>query len=430
MDNLRSLFFWIFDSIKGGAIREHYNEIKFIMENFSDSKTTQLKQSHQDKLLRHAVQTTAFYSKYKNYKRLQDFPVINKNIIRDDIQNFLSSDYSKKKLHKVTTSGSTGTPFSVYWDKKKLLRNAADFIYFYELANYNVGNKLYYLRSWNPINRKSKFSCWLKNMVMEESTVFTPQQIEQFIQRLSEDKTKKVLWGYASSFTAISQVIAGRSYPDMVKSIITGSESLPDLTKRQLKEVFECPVISRYSNIENGLLAQQCDKYSEEFHINYGSYQVEVLSMEGDYHVAPGERGRVVITDLFNYALPMIRYDTGDIAVYYENSECEMKTPVFSIVEGRKCDCVTNTSGELLSAHLITNMMWKYEDIMQFQFIQEGEKTYLIKLNCAKSFVRDNEIVQDYKNILGDDAQIELMYVSEIPLLKSGKRKYIVNNCH
>ena len=74
--------------------------------------------------------------------------------------------------------------------------------------------------------------------------------------------------------------------------------------------------------------------------------------------------------------------------------------------------------------------MWKYEDIMQFQFIQEGEKTYLIKLNCAKSFVRDNEIVQDYKNILGDDAQIELMYVSEIPLLKSGKRKYIVNNCH
>jgi len=133
----------------------------------------------------------------------------------------------------------------------------------------------------------------------------------------------------------------------------------------------------------------------------------------------------VVVTDLFNYSMPMIRYDTGDIACFENNKD---NIPAFKKVEGRKVDVVYNTKGELLSLHVIGSLMAKYSDLKQFQFIQEGKTDYVIRLNTAVEFQSVSQLVRECKACLGENSHIQVAYLDEIPLLASGKRREVVNN--
>lgn len=72
--------------------------------------------------------------------------------------------------------------------------------------------------------------------------------------------------------------------------------------------------------------------------------------------------------------------------------------------------------------------MWQYTEIIQYQLIQEGRKEYTIKINVNSTFSREARLIQEFKTYLGEDAVIIIKYVSEIPLLSSGKRKFVVNN--
>jgi phenylacetate-CoA ligase len=362
---------------------------------------------------------------------LKNFQVINKNIIRENFNDFISDDYEKAKLYKVTTSGSTGTPFMVYQDKNKRRRHIADNIYFNELANTYIGSKLYYFRIWNKVNIKSSLVCWLQNLSMQDAGVLSDSRLNAVIRLIIKDTSTKSLLAYASTFEAIGNHLS-RHYtkpvPARINAVISMSETLPDYIKKQLTYLLSCPVISRYSNMENGFLAQQCIADNEEYHINYASFFIEVLDLEKDEAVSDGEMGRIVVTDLFNFAMPLIRYDTGDIGVMDNTSNCLLKTPVFRKIEGRRVDFISDTKDNLLSPHVITNTMWKYSEIKQFQFVQIDASNYIIKLNYeGNNYARESELIADLKNYLGPDAIISVEYFSEIPMLASGKRKKIIN---
>ena len=90
-------------------------------------------------------------------------------------------------------------------------------------------------------------------------------------------------------------------------------------------------------------------------------------------------------------------------------------------------DAIYNTDGELLSSFIITNSMWNYPELVQYQFIQVGKNKYLFKLNLEGEFKNEAKLIDDFKKYLGKDAIIIIEYVSEIPLLDSGKRKKVMN---
>ena len=80
-------------------------------------------------------------------------------------------------------------------------------------------------------------------------------------------------------------------------------------------------------------------------------------------------------------------------------------------------DLIYNTSGSLVSSYIITNNMWKYLEIKQYQFIQTGEKEYLFKLNVDVPFEREKELVDEFSGYFGEGCSISVEYVKEIPLL-------------
>jgi len=90
-------------------------------------------------------------------------------------------------------------------------------------------------------------------------------------------------------------------------------------------------------------------------------------------------------------------------------------------------ETIYDTQSEPISSFTITNNMWKYIELAQYQFIQISENGYKFKLNSQKKFLREEELVMEFKGYLGEDARIKVEYVDEIPLLSSGKRKKVLN---
>lgn len=423
---LRNYFFWSIDFLLGGTISKHLNEVDSAILHPQDNNS----EIDLSKILCHSIKSTKYYQSLSPGSNLEKFPVTNKTIIRESFDLFLSDKFNFSELIPVVTSGSTGTPFKTYQDKNKKNRNYADTIYFAGKAGYKIGHRLLYLKIWAKQKMKNPFSYWMQNMRPIDVIKLDEKQIAGLIKEMESQKSIFGILGYSSALELVCQYL-DKYHPAPVKakvnSIITMSESLNEYTKASLQKYFGVPAVSRYSNLENGIIAQQETNGSGRFLVNTASYFVEILKMDSDEAAADGELGRIVVTDLFNYAMPMIRYDTGDLGAI-ERDATNPGRIYLSRVEGRKLDMLYDTSGNIVSSYIMYKNMWQYTEIKQYQLIQEGEKDYIFKINADKSFNREAQLVFEFKSYLGSDANFIVEYVDEIPLLASGKRRKLVNN--
>ncbi|WP_299179783.1 CoF synthetase [uncultured Aquimarina sp.] len=427
-EKIRNISFWIVDFVSGGKVRKHYRDIKDSIENPSEKAVIDKQSKFLEDVLKHAVTSTVFY-KDINPENLENFPVVNKEIVRSSYQEIQSQKHKNSKKVGVSTSGSTGASFTVYQDINKKARNTADIIYFSELCGFYIGYKLFYLRFWNMFKKKNKLASFFQNITPIDVFDLSSDSIKDLVNVLKNDKSNKGMLGYASSFDKICKYLdtinSGPIYCKL-RSVIGMSERLDPLTKRSMKKYFDVDMVSRYSNAENGMIAQQPSQ-KEYFTINWASYYVEILDFNNDIRVTPGTLGRIVITDLFNYDTPMIRYDTGDIGIMNYIEDENITRLVLTKVEGRKMDMIRSTSGEILSTSILL-VINKYKEVKQRQIIQKTENQYLIKLKTENNvFEKENEFIKEFKEYLGEDALIKLEYVSEIPLLNSGKQRAIIN---
>lgn len=432
--NLRKWGFWSLDWFRGSPVADHYRSVRQQLEATDQDKFRAEREETLRVLLQHAVDTVPYYQGMGQAENLlhTHFPIVNKNLIRAQLDRFLSTAYRKEELVGVTTSGSTGTPFTVFQDRRKRHRHTADNIFLNEQAGCELGSRLYYLRVWNKLVDHHPVHYWMQNIrKIEASRLDGPSLEQELFRPLQQDTRTKSLLAYASTYEAIARYLqsaAGTTGFSRVNTIISMSETLPEPVRRFLADYFHCPVVSRYSNMECGFIAQQMHGADERYQVNTASYHVEVLELGRDVPVAPGQRGRIVVTDLYNYAMPLIRYDTGDIGILgYGSSRSDEWPPFLERIEGRRVDFISDVHGNLISPHTITNSMWMFPEIHQFQLIQTGDRFFLLKLNVDDGFERESEMINTLKDYLGKEAEIRIEFVQEIPPLSSGKRKKIVN---
>lgn len=415
---IRELIFWTFDFMQGGKVNYQLRDIKYKFNNGVHHDALQ-------NILSHAIQFTHFYKNFDK-NNFNSFPIINKTLIRNEIDDFICHLVKKEQLFKAITSGSTGTPFIVFHDQEKKQRNTADTIFFAGKAGYKLGEPLHYFKIWNKINRKGPVKAFMENIIAQDVTSMSDHNIFKLLERLKKKKSLHFI-GYSSAYDALINYIIRSEYDTKdikIKSAIAMSEGISEETKKLMHMFFGVHCVSRYSNVENGIIAQQ-PIGKTYFEINHASYHVEILKMDKNEPAELGETGRIVVTDLYNFAMPLIRYDTGDVAIMEKNSATGINQ--LSKIEGRKMDLVYDTTGNLVSSFTITNQMWKYPEIIQYQFIQKEKKKYLFILNIDKPFVREPELIEEFKIYFGSDADFFIEYVNEIPLLNSGKRKKVIN---
>ncbi|MCM1140629.1 MAG: hypothetical protein NC453_18820 [Muribaculum sp.] len=375
-------------------------------------------------LLVHATSTVEAYKTYKTKTSLSEYPVVNKNILRENIDKHLSIKYDRAKLITTTTSGSTGTPFTIYFNPTKIKRHRAALMYWNERAGATLGKRLFYLRVWNNVNKKGRLSQMIENIIPIEVSHFTKEDCDKLLKSIADYKKEVAILGFSSALSELSKYIEEDNVPRNIKGVLAMSEHLPESVRHDIQKKIGCSVFARYSNMENGFIAQQFDD-SGEYLINTADYIVEILKLDSDKPAEEGEMGRIVVTDLYNYAMPFIRYDTGDLGAIRRRDDGKL---VLSSVEGRKTDVILDVNGNPVSSHIITNTLWSFNEISQFQFIQKTATEYVFRLNMnGKQFGREAELAKAIKNYLGDSASISFEYVNEIPVLNSGKRRFVIN---
>ncbi|MBV1887795.1 MAG: CoF synthetase [Urechidicola sp.] len=426
LDRIRNRSYRFIDYIQGRHVKNHYDDIKFMMRNYGSEKAIQKRAAYLNDILNHAVTTTTFFKNYQNFKSIEDFPVANRNIIADNFEDFKSYKFSKRNTHEVSTSGSTGVPFKTLHNKHKCLRHNAEVIYLGERANFTFGQKLVYFKLWPKLRYKN----WILNKYHHSVLALEDNDIERLLKEIKGECRTGML-GYSSAFERICKYLDKSNKKPLkdcnVNSIISMSERLNDYTKKAVKKYFKTTIVSRYSTMELGIMAQEELNRVGHFKINSGTFYIEIFDMNLDKPVKNGTYGRIIVTDLFNYAVPLIRYDTGDVGqLEIIKNEKGEEEPFLVNIEGRKLDLILNTKGEILPSQ-ISMYMAKYGNFKQFQFVQCGEKEYILKLNTDKKVEEEEKLIYEYKSVLGDDANVKIEYVEGIPLLGSGKKKEVEN---
>jgi len=428
---VRANAFWLLDLIKGKQVRTALKEIEYINSLGSLDPTLRSYQvSRTKRLLEHATRTTRYYSNFMG-RTIEEFPVVNKNTIRESYDQFLSCAYEKHELVTMQTSGSTGTPFICYQNIEKKKRVYAEVLYYCEKAGYKLGDKLVYLRAITRKNNKGKIKQWMQNEELLDCSMLNKEKISEILRRMRKviKKPGAVIIGYPSTFETILEYIDKEkiniSYK--INGIITSSELLHDDVRTRLTDTFNCKCFSRYANEENGFLGQDLPEQPNVFLINEANYLIEVIRLDSDDSANEGEVGRIVVTDLYNYAMPMIRYDTGDIGAISTIEVGGVIRRAITQFGGRRVDVIYDVNGNRVSPYAINNNLSLFDEISQYQFIQESKSRYTLKLTLKGELFRREELKKLLLGFLGEEAILEIETVEQIPVLSSGKRKQIVN---
>lgn len=417
---IRRMGFWTLDALRGGTIKKYQRHLKNVLDSGNGDAVALYN------LLSYASNHVPFYQNISP-ESIKNFPVVTKQNYREDFNGFRSDEFlEENKLHKVYTSGSSGTPFMAYQNVDKLKWHQAGLININNNIGWKLGDRFLFMRSWGIDHSSSKMKLWLSNTIPSSVMDFDDNRKEELRQLLIKDKTLYHILGYASALESLSLYLMKKGTTPAklgIKTVIADSENLTSTAKATIEKAFGCPVLNRYGNNENGIIALT-KPFDDSMYINYPEYYVEILKMDSDEPVEEGECGRIVLTDLYNYAFPFIRYDTGDLGVGSKiiNGQCF----VISQFMGRVSSSLTDTNGNLLGEAIITAFFDDLFEVGRWQIAQVGQKSYEVRLEQAGDN-QESVIIKKALRCFGDDAEVNVKHVDQIKQGKNGKFAVVVN---
>jgi phenylacetate-CoA ligase len=205
------------------------------------------------------------------------------------------------------------------------------------------------------------------------------------------------------------------------KQVRTISEALPDGLAEAIREAWGASVADVYSTRETGYLALQCPQ-TGAYHVQAESAIVEVLREDGA-RCAPGELGRVVVTALHNFACPLVRYDTGDLAMAGAPCACGRTLPTLERIAGRVRNMLVLPSGQRLWPSIAGRELARAVPVRQFQVVQESLEAVRVLLVVARPLERAEEerVAAIVRRALGHPFRVAVEYRDAIARSASGK---------
>ena len=369
---------------------------------------------------------------------LRKLPVINKADVRENMHlGIMSNNHDKRKIQKVTTSGSTGEPFTVHAEKKQLEMRAAATLRSTEWTGWRFGDR--HVRLWHkhlsmkPIEiLKERLDAFFTNRKFIPAYEISEENLGIFLKDIMSDRPV-LLDGYAESYNIIAQCIRGGYTGHKPRGIMSSGQTLPVESRRRIEDAFGCKVYDKYGAREfAGGVAYQCEKQDTGYHVVAECNIVEIVDIDGN-PVKPGETGFILITELNNYAMPLVRYKLGDFAVAVDQDEtcaCGRGLPLIGPVEGRIQATIFGVDKQLIPGTFFARLFSNYDyAIRQFQVVQAefGEVTLkIVKANRYTDSVLE-DVLKEIKSHLGDKIKVTIEFVDVIPLGRTGKRHHSVS---
>jgi phenylacetate-CoA ligase len=356
------------------------------------------------------------------FKRLKAFPILTKEIIRNNNQNILTK---KVDLIKNSTSGSTGIQTEIYIDKSEQSLFRAIQTTWWKWAGFKMGEPIFQtgLATHRSIEKR------LKDLFFRTHYQFafglTENNTEKGLNWAR--KTKPFLGGYASSLFVISELAEYKGIK--MKSAVSWGDKLFDHYRKNIERVFGCKVFETYGTGEGLMLGAQKDL--EYLYIMDPYFIVELLDDEGN-DVEDGEIGHVVVTSLIHKAMPLIRYKVGDLAIKLPANqypkERELGLSLFQKIIGRETDIVETPMGKKLIVHSFTGVFEYFPEIKQFQAVQRNKELLIIRYIEGVNFKPTvlEKIKKQIDELADETLNIDFIRVDEILPSKSGKPQIVI----
>lgn len=385
-------------------------------------------------LLKHATKTCKAYegiSEFRDpYRWLQEFPIIDKDFVLANGEDLISNKFDKKQLIKYESSGSSGLRSVVYVDKKEQSIFRAILITWWEWNYYYIGKPLLQTGMTPERGIIKKVKDLIFSTMYVNAFSLTENEIIGKLKRL-EGKRGYHLFGYASSLYVLAQVAQKHGLVVKFDRAMSQGDKLFNHYKKLIEEVFDTTVVEDYGLNEGIMVGQKKDL--PFFYIYTPTVYIEIVDDQGN-PLPDGEMGRAIVTKLDGYAMPLVRYDTGDLAVKLPRDQYPEKRdlafPLLERVVGRNTDLVKTQDGKTLIVHTFTGIFEFYPEIKQFQVVQNELESITILYIPTKDFTPAilEAIEVKFRDRTKSSISIIWEAVEKIEASKSGKPQLIVNN--
>jgi phenylacetate-CoA ligase len=361
---------------------------------------------------------------------LQTLPVLTRQIIQAQGKRMLAEEAPARSVSIYITGGTTGVALQGWQDPSFYAHTEAAVWMGDMAAGRRYGTRSAYLwgapkdmtpyTGWRGLARN-----WLRNEYFFDNHFIWDGRLHQIHDAL-HTLNPGVLVAWASSATQLAHYLERDGlrprYPRC--AVITSGEVLEADMRAAVERAFPAPVFNRYGSREAGLIAYECDRHLG-MHLSLSNVYLECVG--DDVYKTPGD---VLITQLHNYAMPLIRYEMGDLAVLDRRQcTCGRAAPMLERVAGRRMPAFVTTAGILVEGGHLLPAVRRTPGVLEYQLVQEDVGRLRLLLKTVRGFdLEDLATVRaDIAEKMGADTELIVEQVERIPPPPSGKPQMLLS---
>lgn len=449
----RRLWLWLFFATtplhkwKITRNARRYYELLERSQWLSPAEIGELQQIRLRQLIRHVYLHVPYYATLmqkrglhpediRTVNDLTKLPLLTKTDVRENLYFDLFADnHRKPEMLKIATSGSTGEPLVVYAERRQLEMRWASTFRAAEWTGWRFGDRQ--ARLWHQtigMSRAQIFKEYLDARFMRRLFIpayeMSDANIRQLIDKLRRFRPV-LIDGYAEIFNFLAHYARKNGIRGLEpKAIMTSAQIMPPQVREVIEREFKTTVYDKYGSREFSGIAYECDHH-QGHHVVAESYIVEIL--KDGRPAAPGELGEIVITDLNNYAVPLVRYRIGDLAVAVDPAEicgCGRGLPRIGRIVGRAQAIVFCANGTWLPGTFFAHFFKDYDyAVRQYQVIQRVPEAIELKIVPENRYSKsvEEQLLAELKRFMGEKMIIEVSIVEHIPMVRTGKRTGVIS---
>lgn len=362
---------------------------------------------------------------------LTQFPILTKQDIRTNADALLNPHINVGEHCHAKTGGSTGVSLNLTFDRRcQKKRNGAQ-MFADSFANWQAGD--WVAAVWGNPPTATTFKQKLRRRLLERTIYLDTMQLNlESVLRFAAEWQKvkpKVLFGHAHSIYLLATLVRDHNIQGMKpQGIVSTSMMLLQHERDTIEQVFGCKVTNRYGCEEVGLIAVECEQH-HGLHLNSAHLIVECLNDEAKPQ-AKGLPGKLVVTDLNNLAMPLIRYSLEDVGVLSDRQCCcGSSFPLLEKIEGRIADFLKKSDGSWVAGvSLIERTLTNIDGIEQLQLIQIAIDKLIAKRVKGADYGAETDtlLTRELQNVFGDLVEIVIEDTDNIAQEANGKYRFSI----
>lgn len=426
-----------------------FPEFRALLEE-SQWWTRERMQQYQDErlrgIVRHAYDHVPYYrelfdkhgvhpGKFAGREDLHRIPVLTRETVKARIKDLISTAYPAGKRMEGHTSGTTGSPLTMFYSADMMTMNYAVFDRQYRWAQMRMevgGDRIAMLRGNVVVPlQQTKPPFWRYNrhfnQLLLSSFHLKPDNLPHYFQALREFNPR-VFDGYPSSLYVVAKSLLNRGEKLPLHAVITSSETLYDFQREAIEAAFQCRVFDYYAAAERVVFSVECDHH--QGHHLCEEYGITEILDDDNQPMPAGTEGFVTGTTLHNEAMPLIRYRMSDRGAMKTTScSCGRPLPLMEDVTTKAEDLLRLKDGRMIPPSVLTHPFKPLDCIEASQLVQTDLDRLVIRLVPRLEYGEKHadHLRRELKARLGEDMRIDIELTDQLPRTASGKFKWVIS---